>query len=113
MRLTTDMLRASYELLCECRPYRHWNLPPADEVRFKVTRSLEIDGYYLYPKQEIGISSLSHQHLYSVLVTMAHEMVHLYMRETAMDRKVADHGVAFRKLAARVSAELGFDAGQF
>lgn len=109
--ITTDTLASAYELLRTSTPFRNLKLPPAYEVVFKLnkdkTRTATCD---FDDPAIICISIESHSHLYSLIVTMAHEMLHLY--EFRKYGKTS-HGASFRKLANRVCKAHGFDPKMF
>ncbi len=109
--ISTDTLAAAYELLRASTPFRTLKLPPAFEVTFKLTRDRTKAGECDF--DEAGIISVSahyHGHLHSLLMTVAHEMVHLYQ---FIKLGKADHGEQFRKLADRVCRAHGFDPKLF
>ena len=114
LRITEDLLRSTYDMLNCCGPFTEWNLPDGEDVRFIVSRSREHYGQYgLWGgKHFIEVSSAKCGHLTTVIYTVAHEMCHLTIEEQGL-RDSAKHGPAFRKLAARVSAHLGFDPKMF
>jgi len=112
--LSPMILAASYELLRSTKPFNRWHLPQAQNIRFRVYRSkaergqLEREGERLI----IGVSEHSNGHLYSLLETLAHEMVHLRMILLGM-RSWNAHGVHFERLARQVCAAHGFDLKAF
>lgn len=110
--LTRDLLAACWDFLRECQPIKSWNLPPAEEVEFKVIPDPHTAGYHkmVGDKHIVGISSGAIGRLHSLTETMAHEMVHAHQRTTTpvMDTK-GTHNKAFTRLAARVCKVLGFD----
>jgi predicted SprT family Zn-dependent metalloprotease len=108
LHLTPETLAAAYTFLRTTRPFSRWKLPPAHEVRFRVTRSSQDAGYCR--AGEIGISARCSAHTESMLATMAHEMIHLYL-----DRKKvrSHHGAEFLAAAERVGREHGFDHKRF
>lgn len=52
----------------------------------------------------IAVSTGKNGHLFTVVQTMAHEMVHLHQRATCMESSSAVHNAAFKKLAHKVCA---------
>lgn len=112
MELTPDVLRAAYELLDETEPFKSWNLPPAEDINFEIVRSKKRLGrcHCDLSPLKIEISTLYHFYLPSVLLTMAHEMVHVHMHQQGMGYT---HGRAFKALRDQVCAVHGFDPGQF
>lgn len=100
LKLTPDLLRAAYDLLGETEPFKRWNLPDSDEIRFRVYRSgdyglFQTDG----PDMTISASERMIGHLGTLLSTIAHEKIHVYQHVTGMPM---DHGAGFKKLAAEV-----------
>jgi hypothetical protein len=125
MVLTPEILRAAYAYLAVTPPFDKWNLPDAEDVRFVVQKNrpghhgicnrweiLE-RGKVLGMTFEIGINGASHTYTSSLLVTMAHEMVHVHEYQTGLRVTSAKHGKVFRALACEVCAAHGFDPGQF
>src|SRR5579863_3475826 len=117
MELTPDILRGAYEYLAETPPFREWNLPPAEDVKFTVTQNIARHGRcitYLAGNYEIEISAKNHKHTYSLMSTMAHEMVHVHERQTGMRKNgQIHHNKVFVALAKEVCDAHGFDPGQF
>lgn len=100
MRLTPDLLAAAYSLLRETDPFRGWNLPDAEDVRFAVTKSRDF-GDYSRPHL-IRLSARRHTRLSGILATVAHEMLHLHLEEVGAKADSAAHGPGFCKLARLV-----------
>jgi len=110
--VTKEVLHAAYEFLCTLPPFSKWNLPEADDVNFIVGRDPTLQGQWWFDKKKnrhnlliVGRNVRSLPGLFSVL---AHEMVHLYTRETNM-HKGGEHGRAFVKLAKHISDLYGMD----
>lgn len=115
LKLTPDILRASYNFLCELPPFDRWNLPDAHDIIFRVTRHHDRWAHYRRTasgKPEIVISARFIQRTESLVETMAHEMVHLHQARAGMEN-AAQHNAAFKKLAARICKIHGFDPGLF
>lgn len=115
MRLTPDILRGAYDFLRLTRPFKRWNLPPAEGIKFVVGRRTDAAGEhtsYVNGEHAIMISEACVGHLDKTLEVMAHEMIHVYqvMRKTNT-RSV--HNAEFRRLAAQVCREHGFDPKAF
>lgn len=117
--LTAEILRASYDYLATTLPFSKWNLPDSDDIGFKVIRDPNIFGcHYVWKKNRkrhhlITISERRIGHSINLIMTMAHEMVHLHMVQSGMARGAGDHGKAFQKLAAQICRIHGFDAKAF
>ncbi len=115
MILTPAILRATYALLDECRPFYKWNLPDADDVVFKVDRSKKACGSYTKYKHGhlITVSSRLHGRVGNLIETMAHEMIHLHVWSHPGTSRGAEHNPAWRRYATEVCNELGFDRTMF
>lgn len=112
--LTADTLRAAYDYLETTPPFNGWNLPPSEDIVFKVTRSKHNMGEYYERngKHHIAVSSLLVGHTATLIALVAHECVHLHQRISCMETRTM-HNEAFRKLAARVCKAHGFDPKLF
>jgi len=108
--ITPDTLVACYELLCTVVPFKSWNLPPSDAVKFRVTRHKDVAG--CCDGVSISISEHYHGHLSTLLATMSHEMIHLY-GFLIKERGYIAHGAAFKRRAEQVCTVLGFDPKVF
>lgn len=115
LHLTPEILRAAYDYLRVTQPFDSWNLPEGEDVRFKVTRSRRLFGCYYQDGSEhsIEISARKHGHTLTLLMTMAHEMIHLHQLSTRMHSPKTIHNAAFNKLAAEVCECHGFDPKLF
>lgn len=113
--LTSEVLEACYEFLKVTGPFRDWNLPDGEDVKFVVDRHHSTAGWYLCDggKHTIGISSKCVGHTVTLIQVMAHEMIHLFQRDSSMETKGAEHNAAFKKLAHKVCAVHGFDPKMF
>jgi predicted SprT family Zn-dependent metalloprotease len=109
VNITPDILHAAYEYLKVTPPFRGWKLPDADEVEFVVGNSDQCEGYYHEGKWRIEISQKLITRTYSLMEIMAHEMIHFYLERRGVR---THHGAAFKKCAARVCREHGFDAAR-
>ena len=112
--LTPDVLRAAYDYLSTTPPFSKWNLPEGEDVTFEVVRSSRIFGCYDNPadKHRIRVSTKTVGHTHTLMVTMAHEMIHLHEQATGM-ATVSQHTKAFWKMADRVCKFHGFDLKAF
>lgn len=109
--ITQETLIAGYQLLRVTTPFRGLRLPPSDDITFKLTKDKKLAGSCnLTDATVIEISSHFHSHLQPLLVTLAHEMIHVW--ELHKFGK-ASHGEAFQKLAHRVCRAHGFDPKVF
>jgi hypothetical protein len=112
MRVTPEIIEATYVYIRSLPPFNRWNLPEADDVQFHVTHSLawrgdhQIDGEHI-----VRISARRHSHLSSIVETVAHEAIHVHIDGKGLER--ATHGKVFMKLARQVCRLHGFDFNGF
>lgn len=115
LTLTPDLLAVTYDLLRHTEPFRRWRLPAASALKFKVTRSKDEFGYCEHEGTtllHIACSDRKHGQLPALLMTMAHEMVHV--RLALKDgHKAPAHGAEFQRHADRVCRIHGFDRKTF
>ncbi len=110
--LNKEMLAAAYDYLRTTPPFAKWNLPEGEDVMFAVVRDPAVRGWYRLDEKSrhsIGISTRCIGRTDSLLVTMAHEMVHLFQRDARIESPRAEHNAAFNKLAERVCKRHGWD----
>ena len=110
--LTPDIMRAAYGFLHSLPPFNKWNLPEPEDMRFKVAKSAInygwCDGRRKLKMPLIAVSSRSHGIPSTLLKTLAHEMIHLYMyAHNIPDR--SEHGKTFKAYWQQVCVVLGYD----
>lgn len=112
--LTREIIAAAYDLLEHTEPFCRWNVPSSDRVKFEIVQTKYLTGQCVLegPDYMIRISDASVGHLDTLLMTMAHEMVHVHMWHQQI-REKDYHGPGFRKLAAQVCKVHGFDPKLF
>lgn len=112
--LTTETLAAAYDYLVTTPPFSRWNLPPSEDITFRVTRHKDRHGHYCRTgdKHEIAVSAHVIGRTQSLMEVLAHELVHLHQAHACMETK-GQHNAAFVKLAARVCAVHGWDPKLF
>ena len=112
MKLNPAVLRNLYASLACCYPFTKWKMPLPEEINFVVINDSELMGTYLYTDEEfehtVTVSSARCGHYYTVLTTMAHEMIHMSFYRQKGD-KWLQHGKPFRTRCKMVADELGFD----
>ena len=108
--LTPRLLQAAYEFLCQTPPFSRWKMPTGDDLRFRVTRSINTRGAAV-GMEEINISSLNIGRTDSLVMTMAHEMIHIYNVSKGYTR--SEHGAEFKRCARLVCKHHGFDLKMF
>ncbi len=102
--LTPDLLRSTYNMLCEVAPFDKWNLPDGEDINFKVTRDKKYMGWWLYKegKRTIGISKINVTRLDTMIQVMMHEMVHVHEENVHVSRKDVMHSEAWKRWADEV-----------
>lgn len=114
IKLTPEVLAAAYDLLLTLEPFVEWNLPPSEDVRFKVIRSVNNRGWYKFDNNwhTIAISQRCVGHTISLIEVMAHEMLHLHQRHNCLETS-GMHNKSFLLEAERICAIHGFDPALF
>jgi hypothetical protein len=105
MHLTPDLLRSVYAMLTELEPFHSWSLPDAEDIRFRVLKTRRMYGDCFREKGgrwNIRLTVPRHPRLAGVIATMAHEMIHVHLREVACHRDSHHHGPAFQAYARQV-----------
>lgn len=116
--LTVETLRAAYDYLASTPPFVKWNLPPSEDVSFKVAKDARHFGWCTKWSDgksqsfQIAISAACIGHTDSLMRYMAHEVLHLHQYLTGQ-AKGAEHNEAFYKDAAVICRIHGFDAKAF
>ena len=113
MRLNSEVVKNLYASLYCCYPFTKWKMPLPEEIDFVVTADPETMGTYLYDTGEdyehtVTISSGRCGHYYTMLTTLAHEMVHMSFHRQKGE-KWMQHGKPFRARCLMVANELGLD----
>ena len=113
MKLTAEVVQNLYASLCCCYPFTKWKMPLPEAVEFIVDPDPEIMGSYLLDtggdyEHTVTISSGRCGHYYTMITTLAHEMIHMSFHRQQGD-KWTQHGKAFRTRCKMVASELGFD----
>jgi len=111
------MLAAAYDFLALTPPFCEWNLPPSEEVKFRVSRSRKWFARYRWDgrRHTVEVSTASVGHSDTLMAKLGHEMIHLHLEELDMDRRGTPdtHSGAFRSLAEEVCKVHGFDLQAF
>lgn len=119
---TPEMLRMAYRLLAESPPFNKWGLPDSHDVKFVITRSNDTSGHYReyrrgrkFDSHEVAISTRAVGTFATLLMIMAHEMIHLYQAISVprTDSANSMHNVAFRRYADEVVSYHHWDRKAF
>lgn len=113
MKLTAAILRNLYSAMMCCTPYDGWGMPLPEQVKFIVDADPDCMGTYLFTddgdyEHIVTISEARCGHLYTVMTTLCHEMIHMSRSGTITDAW-SKHDATFKRRAKRVATELGFD----
>ena len=115
--LTPEILEAAYEFLRATPPFKGWKLPIGEEVEFAVIALRDREGdhttYIGTTDHVIRVSSKRIGHTHSLIVVMAHEMIHARQAITKKFTSGVEHNADFRRLAATVCKLHGFDPKTF
>jgi hypothetical protein len=115
--LTPEILEAAYEFLRCTPPFKGWKLPQGEEVEFVVSRLQDREGdhttYRGTSDHVIRVSSKRIGHTTSLVVVMAHEMIHAKQAVAKTFTANAEHNAEFRRLATNVCKLHGFDPKTF
>lgn len=109
--LHPEHLEAIYECLRALPPFNRWKLPHGEDVLFRTTERQDARGEYRQlpsGDHEIMISTACCGHFDTIVMTVAHEMIHLHQRARGRDT-AAQHNAAFVRTARRVARMYGWD----
>jgi hypothetical protein len=110
LTLTPEMLAHAYDYLACQKPFNAWNLPPSEDIKFRVIRRRDRFAHYRMEGGEHYIEVSLHMvgRHDTLISTMAHELVHLHQELTGM-LGANPHDKMFHKLADRVCKIHDFD----
>lgn len=115
IKISVEVLEATYELLRATDPFKRWKLPPADEISFRISRDTSNRGEFHVDAKGIPWITANeryHHTLDELLRTVAHEMCHLCDYRSGIRPDVV-HGWTFNKMADKVCKHHSFDRGAF
>jgi len=115
LRVTNELVEATYELLRMTKPFKGWRLPDSDSIVFTLIRDPSKRGdFYVDRKGHfvISINDNHHHTLHELTKTVAHEMCHLH-EQLYGPRKDINHGSWFNRCADKVCKAHSFDRGAF
>lgn len=106
--LNAEMLAHCYDMLAATPVMARLNLPPSEDVKFRVIRRSDRFAHHevIGGVHHIAISSKLVGSFTTLVPSMCHEMVHIYQDLTGLPR---DDGRGFQKLADKICKELEFD----
>ena len=108
IKLNIEMLAHCYDMLAATSVMSKWNLPPSEDIKFKLVPRKKYFGRYIYDGGDhiIEISTKGVGTFNTLVSTMSHEMIHLH--QSTLDIPVADDA-AFEFFAEMVCKELELD----
>ena len=106
--LNAEMLAHCYDMLAATPAMSRMNLPPSEDVKFRVIRKKDRFAHHevIGGVHHIAISSKLVGTFETLVPSMAHEMLHIFQDMTGMPR---DDGPGFQKMADKICRELAFD----
>ena len=113
--LTPETLAAAWDYLCTIPPMSEWGLLPSEDITFRVIKTPRVYGQMSYNKRGylIEISSAKCGRHDTILSTLCHEAIHMFMHTSCfMDRRNY-HDKAFHLLADEAAAIHEFDRKVF
>lgn len=121
LNLHPTHLAAAYDFLRALPPFNRWKLPPGEECHFHVSASADWHAEYQHWSESWGkeaghhirVSAKRTQHTLTLVMNMAHEMIHLKQKLHKTETSNTQHNAEFHHLAARVCQIHGWDPGQF
>ena len=113
MKVTPRHVSAAYRLFRTLPPYCRWGLP--EDVEFRITKRPDVYGTYqlVGGRHRITISRRNVKSLHGLIVTLAHELIHLRQELTGSCGDRSQHNRAFVRTARHVCRALGFDSAGF
>ena len=114
LTLTVDMLRGAYDFVRTTQPFHRWKMPPGAAVEFKVVANPDRRGWYMRgatkpPRHIIGISRNCIAYSDSLIMVMAHEMIHVHQSNRGTESPNTMHNAEFKRMAKLVCKYHGFD----
>lgn len=116
LTITPEVLSSAYDFLRTTAPFKGWRMPHSDEIEFRVTRDRTEHGHYNRFQGTdihwIAMSEVSNGHTDTLLMYMAHEMVHLHQALARLETK-GTHNADFKRRAKAICAVHGWDPKVF
>ena len=111
-RITQESLRNAYDYLASVPPCSRWQLPSSTSVRFKISKARMTCGMYEPDPHTITVSKVTNSTQTDVLMTLAHEVVHLHAERNGLGGH-EEHDKQFWKYAAQVCDAFGWKLEDF
>lgn len=116
MRLTPALIRKAYEFIIETPPFDKYLFPDSEGITFKVSRADGHFGQFIVSEDDKLVIELSDKiigHTDLLMMFLAHEIIHLYQHLNKLDSARTQHNAQFKKMAAKVCLEHGYDLKAF
>lgn len=116
-RVTAARVRDAYGYLRSLPPFNKWDLPAPGALEFRLSRDVSQHGAFEQDgKRAIIVNPETHVTLDALLITVAHEMVHL--RQAVLGRlntatQAKAHNAEFQRWAKSVCVAMGWDPQRF
>lgn len=111
LAITPEVVKATYCFVTSLHPFTKWAVPPADALKFGLTR--RSDRYGDYGDGVIRVNPDLIGHLDTLVRIVAHEALHACQHLDGTETKGADHNHDFQKRAALVCKSFGIDPKVF
>lgn len=113
--ITPLRLAAVYEMLRAWPPFCRWSLPASGELKFHVSKSRKNNAQWWIAgdRHHIEASQRNHGHLVTLILSMAHEMIHVRQRVARTETPGVEHNAEFVRIGKRIARRYGWDEGQF
>jgi len=113
--LHQSMPESAYKLLSLTRPFHRWKMPPSSALRFVVCKytpnvgELEFDGSNI----TLRVSQTRNGQLSSLLITVAHEMLHLRLLKMGLANWEQHDTKAWKRGVNLICSAHGWDSKCF
>ncbi len=114
LHLTSEVLRGAYDFLRTTQPFHRWKLPPGVLVEFRVVATADARGWHTRStardsRHVVAVSRACIGRTDSLMMVMAHEMMHVHQSARGTETSNTIHNAEFRRLARLVCRRHGFD----
>jgi len=115
LRITPDVIRNAYEYLRSTRPFNSWKLPHADKIQIRTVLAHDKLGEWRFDNKHhcISINDKYISTSFSLLTTLAHEMIHMAQYVLKTETSNSEHNKDFFKKVKTVARHHGFDSKWF
>lgn len=116
--ITKETVMAAYEYSRTTPPFRAWKLPPAEVVKWHISKSIQHFAQYWWDGEHhhIEVSSRGIGSTSILIEKVHHEIIHLHLKMIKKESKNGGpnvHNKHYRRKAARVCLIHGWDVKAF